>query len=253
MNLRTQKRFVIILVLGLLTTVRTVAAQPQTPLPGEPLKVWTASASAGLALTEGNADTSTVNAGYEIIYDPKQRNLVKSDGLYLRGRTDGDVTADRIILNGRDEYQLSTRVYAYGQARYLHDRFKEIDYLIAPTGGLGYRLIDVPETKLTVDGGLGGVWEKNPGFDVHASGAVTWGQKLLHQLSETTTLSETLTALYKMDDFDDALYTFDVTLAAAINSRTALKVQFLDVYKNKVTPPLEKTDIAVVVGVVFKN
>ena len=69
----------------------------------------------------------------------------------------------------------------------------------------------------------------------------------------TTTLTETLTALYKMDDFGDSLYTFDVTVAAAINSRTALKVQFLDVYKNKVLAGLEKTDIAVVVGVVFKN
>lgn len=250
MDLRTQKRTIILLGLALITARSTWA---QAPPPDAPPKIWTATASAGLALTNGNSDTSTVNAGYELVYDPQTRNVVKSDGLYLRSRTDGELIADRILLNGRDEFEINPRLYSFGQLRYLRDQFKEIDYLIAPTGGLGYRLIDLPGTKLSVDGGLGGVWEKNPGFEVDASGAVMAGQKLLHALSATTTLTETVSALYKMDDFEDALYTFDISLAAAINSRTALKVQFLDVYKNKVLAGLEKTDIAIVIGVVFKN
>jgi hypothetical protein len=40
-------------------------------------------AGAGLALTSGNTDTSTVNASYDITYDPQTRNVVKSDGLAI--------------------------------------------------------------------------------------------------------------------------------------------------------------------------
>ena len=70
-------------------------------------------------------------------------------------------------------------MYVFGQNQYLKDQFKEIDYLVAPTGGLGYKLFDTAATKLDVDGGVGVVWEKNPGFDVDSSGAIAAGEKLV--------------------------------------------------------------------------
>ena len=56
-----------------------------------------------------------------------------------------------------------------------------------------------------------------------------------------------------MDDFDDALYTFGIGLAASITAATQLKVEFLDTYKAR--PPLasvKKNDIAVLVSFVYK-
>ena len=136
-------------------------------------KIWTVEASAGLALTSGNTDTSSVNAAYNFVYDPLTKNVVKSDGLFIRGKTEGDLSANRLSFNVRDEYALAPRMYVFGQNQYFRDTFKSIDYLIAPTGGIGYKLFDTAQTKLSVDGGLGVVWEKNPGFDVDSSGAVT--------------------------------------------------------------------------------
>jgi hypothetical protein len=40
----------------------------------EPPKIWTVAAGAGLALTNGNKDTSTINASYDVTYDPQTRN-----------------------------------------------------------------------------------------------------------------------------------------------------------------------------------
>jgi hypothetical protein len=45
-------------------------------------------------MTSGNSDTVSTNAAYDITYDPQQRNIVKSDGLFLRARTEGDLTAN---------------------------------------------------------------------------------------------------------------------------------------------------------------
>jgi len=106
-----------------------------------PPKVWTLTASAGYALTSGNSDTSTVNAGYDITYDPQRKNLVKSDALYLRGRSAGALASDRVNINIRDQFRVTTRAYLFGQNTYLRDRFKNIEYLLAPTGGLGFRMI----------------------------------------------------------------------------------------------------------------
>ena len=40
------------------------------------------------------------------------------------------------------------------------------------------KVIDTEPTKFSVDGGIGGVWEKNPDLDVDASMALTASEKL---------------------------------------------------------------------------
>jgi putative salt-induced outer membrane protein YdiY len=225
----------------------------QAPAPGEPPKIWTVTASAGLALTSGNSETSSTNASYDIVYDPQRRNIIKSEGLFLRGKTEGELTANRIGVNIRDEYKLTQRLFVFGQNQYLNDEFKNIDYLLAPTVGLGFKVIDTAATKFGVDGGAGAVWEKNPGFDVKSSGAVSAGEKLVQTLTANTTLTQTFSGLWKMNDFEDLLFTFGVSLAASMSTRTQLKFEVLDTFKNKTPlPTIKQNDVAVLMAIVYK-
>lgn len=246
------RSFVFTSVFAALVPVSASLAFAQAPPP--PHKIWTTAASVGVAITGGNTETSTINAGYDFKYDPATRNVIKSDGLFLRGKTDGQLSTSRLGLNVRDEYQLFGRVFAFGQNQYLRDKFKQIEYLIAPTGGIGIRLVNTDATKLGVDGGLGGVWEKNTSQDVRSSGAVTLGEKLTHALSSTVSLTQSFSGLWKTNDFDDALYTFGAGIAASISARTQFKVEWIDTYKNR--PPaagVKKNDVSVLVALVFKN
>ncbi|MGE5359201.1 MAG: YdiY family protein [Bacteroidales bacterium] len=237
---------------ALLLVAGTSFAQAPPP-PAPPAKATTGNVSFGLALTSGNKDTSTFNASYEVVHDPKTRNIIKSSGLFLRGVSDGDLTAEQYALVGRDEYAFGKRTFVFGELRYLHDRFKEISYLIAPTGGIGYRFVETPATLLSASAGVGGVWEKNPNVDVHASGAVSADEKLSHKLSPTATITQAVTALWKTDDFADALYTFSAGIAVTIVTKAQLKAEFLDTYKNKPpNPDLKKNDLAIVMGIVYK-
>lgn len=223
------------------------------PEPGPEPNAWTVTAGAGLALTSGNTDTSTVNASYEIAYTPQTRHTVKSDGLMIRGKTEDELSADRLGLNVRHEYRLNERTYVFGQNRYLRDRFKNIDYLVAPAGGLGYGVVETPETKMTIDAGFGGVWEKNPGANVAASGSVTLGQTLAQTLTATASLTQSFSGLWKTTDFGDSLHVFSLGLSATMSTRTQLKVELLDTFKNK--PPnvtVQKNDVAVLVAIVYK-
>ena len=238
-------------ILALMGAVVPVAAQ--TTPPPEP-KIWTVTFGAGLAQASGNTDTFSFNASYDLTYDPQARNIVKSDALFLRSDTNGDLSADRFGFNFRDQYRITKRAYVFGQNQYLHDSFKDIDYLEALTGGIGYRLIDRPQTTLDADTGLGVVWEKNPGFDVKTSGAWTANEKLIHRLTAIVALTESVQALWKTKDFDDALYTIGVGIAVSTSTRTQLKFEVLDTYKNK--PPsatVKKNDVATLISFVFKT
>lgn len=237
--------------LTLLFALASPAQAQQTPPP--PHQVWTVAASAGLALTNGNTDTSTINAAYDLTYDPLTKNIVKSDALYLRGKNNDQLAADRLNWNIRDQYRINGRTYLFGQNQYLRDTFKQIDYLIAPTAGVGYKVLDTPESKLDVDAGLGVVWEKNPLLAVNRSGAVTFGEKFQQKLSPTATFTQSFAGLWKTKDFGDSLYTIGVGIAVTMSTRTQLKFEVLDVYKNK--PPLAtlgKNDVATLLAIVYK-
>jgi putative salt-induced outer membrane protein YdiY len=225
-----------------------LAQDPPPPPPG-----WTGSASAGLALTQGNSDTSTVNAAYELKRDTGGRFGLKSTGLLVWGKSEGELTNDRLALDGRLERKLNPRTALFGNVQYLRDSFKAIDYLVSPTVGLSRLLVKNDRTELGVDGGVGVVWEQNPDLELQTDGAVTAGQQFAHKLTATTELKQKLAALWKMDDFGDALYTFSAGIAASITAGTQLKVEFLDTYKTE--PPfadVEKNDIAVLVSFVYK-
>ena len=95
------------------------------------------SAGAGLALTSGNSDTSTVNAAYELKRDTGGNIVFNSNGLLVYGKSQGELTNDRLTLDWLAlERKLSTRTSLFGQTQYLRDSFKAIDYLVSPTVGL---------------------------------------------------------------------------------------------------------------------
>jgi putative salt-induced outer membrane protein YdiY len=227
------------------------AQQPTDPAPPPP--GWTGSASAGYAMTAGNNDTSTINAAYDLKRETGSPYVFKSTALVLYGKTEDVETSDRLSIDGRLERKLNARTSLFGQTQYLQDQFKQIDYLVSPTVGINRILAKNDRTELNVDAGVGAVWEKNPGLELQTDGAVTAGQKFTHKLTTTTELTEKVAALWKMDDFGDALYVFGVGLAASVTAGTQIKIEFLDTYKAQ--PPSEdvqKNDIATLVSFVYK-
>ena len=98
------------------------------------------------------------------------------------------------------------------------------------------------------------MWDKNPYNYIRSSFAVTLGQKLSHVVSSTTMLTQSVSGLWKTEDFADAYYQFGAALSIGINSRVQLKIEVLDTYSNKPTGNrVEKNDVSTVFAVVFKH
>ena len=240
-------------VFALLLMAAPAAAQDAQPQPPPPPPGWIGSASAGLALTQGNSDTSNVNLAYEVKRETASPWVFKSTGLFLRGESEGELITNRLAFNAREEWKWSERTSLFGQLQYMRDTFKEIDYLWSPNVGVNRYLIKGERTELNVDAGVGMVWEKNPGFELDTAGAVTAGQALQHKLTATTTFTQKVAALWKMEDFEDALYAFTLGLAANVTDAIQMKAELLDTYKNK--PPsatVVKNDVAFVLSFVYK-
>lgn len=224
------------------------AAAPPPPPPG-----WTGSLGAGMALTSGNTDTSTVNVGYDVLRDHGTDIVFKSAGLYLRGSNNGESNVDRANADGRVEYRLSPRLAAFGMTTYARDRFKAIDYLVAPTGGLSYKVVATPRTDWAVDGSVGMVFEKNTGFDLQSDGAIIAGEKLTHKFNDTTRFLHAASALWKMGNLDDAFYTIQAGIVTSVATHFDLKAEFLESYKNRPSNPLlKKSDQSIVLSVAYK-
>jgi putative salt-induced outer membrane protein YdiY len=237
-----------ILVAGDLMLASAAIAQ-QPPIPTDP-GTWIGTAGAGLALTNGNSDTVNLNFAFDVTRDPKTRNVLKWNGLYLRGEQNDAVVANRLSLGFRDQYTLTQRAYGFGQIDYLRDTFKLIDYLVAPTAGLGYKLVDTTVTKFSTDAGVGVVWEKNPNLDVRTSMALIAGEKLEHALTATSTLKHTATGLWKANELADGLYTLSVGLGTRISEQFQLSLDVLDTFKNRPpTPATKKNDVALVTAI----
>lgn len=241
-------------VLLLAGTARAQEPLCPCPPPSPPPPAWKGSLGGGLSLTGGNSETNSYNLDFALKHDPKQKSIFKIDGSYLRTDTDGEATVDRTGLGARYEYALKGggRLFAFGEIRYLRDVLKDVDYLITPTLGIGYRLVDHDDLKLGVDGGVGLAFEKLAGIDATTSGAVNAGESLVWKLSGSASIVHTARGLWKMDDFGDAYYHLEVGILASLTSRFDLKLSFADDYKSKPPADKKKNDTAVLATIVFK-
>lgn len=244
--------FTIASVAAMLTVMTASRATAQQPAPSG-MKALTGSAGAGLSLTEGNSDTLNLSATIDSVYDPKTQNVMKWTALFLRGKQNGVLTVNRVSAAFRDERTVNGRTFLFGQIETLHDTFKSIDYLYAPVAGVGYKALDSKRTQLAVDAGVGGVVEKDTGAASRGSGAITLSEKLIHQLTETTTLKQSVASLLKMNDFGDGLFTFQFGVAAKISARLQLSIDLLDTLKNRpLDPTTKRNDVALVTSIIAK-
>jgi putative salt-induced outer membrane protein len=215
--------------------------------------IYTGSFGGGIALTGGNTDTKTFNLTFDLVRDPKTKNVFKTKAAYLRGSQTDVLNLDRSTINVRDEYTISGRTFAFGQVDYLRDKFKEIIFLWAPVAGVGYKLVNTDSTKFELRGGGGGIFERNPGKTTSKSASLMAGESFQQKVSSTSMITEGVSAIWKTQDFADSLTNFNVGLATSVARKLEVKVEFLDSYKNR--PPsalVKKNDTAFVTTFVVK-
>jgi len=174
------KRFLALLVC--LAAAAPALAQTPCPCPDKkeppPPPAFTGGVGFGLGINSGNTDTTNFSFTLGLKYDPKTKNVVKLDGYYLYGQSDGVTTTQKSNFVLRDEYSFTDRFFAFGEVGYLYDRFKGITYLITPTVGAGYKVVKTKAVTLDLFGGVGVAFVKDAGRDATTSGSFSAGESL---------------------------------------------------------------------------
>jgi putative salt-induced outer membrane protein len=230
-------------------------AQDTCPCPPEPEPepLCRTNVGYGFAYTTGNTDTQNLNLTFDVIHDPKTRNVFRADGLWIRNKTDGELSADRGAFTARDEYTFSGRTFAFVELGYQQDAFKELDSLWTPLVGLGHHIVDSETVRLTVDGSVGGAFEKLFEQDSTSDGTFKIGQSLRWQISDSARLTQSAWGLWKFADTSDSYYHFMVALSSSVTSWMEIQLSLVDDYKNKpASPELEKNDLALLANLVLK-
>jgi putative salt-induced outer membrane protein len=228
-------------------------AQDTCPCPEEPEPGWRARVGFGFAYTTGNTDTQNLNLSFNVIHDPKTRNVFKALGLWIRNETDDELSADRSAFTIRDEYTFSGRTFAFVELGFQQDAFKELDSLWTPGVGIGHRLVDTNTVRLTVDGSVGGAFEKLFEQDRTSDGTFKVGESLDWQISESAQLTQSAWGLWKFANASDSYYHFDVSLSSSVTDWIEIKLSLVDDYKNKpASADLKKNDLALLANLVLK-
>jgi putative salt-induced outer membrane protein len=228
-------------------------AQPSATPPAPPPPPWTGSIGLGFSMNRGNTSTTDFNVTFDATSDPKKKDVFRFKALYLRDTSQGELSADRMLVDARYERTLSDRVYGYAAVGFLKDQFKSIDYLWAPAGGIGYKLIATDTTTFNADAGLGAKIEKDTNADTRTDFAVTMADKFEHKLSKDSTITQGFTALWKASDFGDAVYTFTAGATAVLTKKIQVKVELLDAYVTRPpTAEIKSNDVALITSFVYK-
>jgi putative salt-induced outer membrane protein YdiY len=243
-----KKKLQLALPLAALLAASLSATAADEPKPG-----WHGSFAAGLSMTSGNSDANSYNLGFDLKYDPKTKNVFKAGGLYLRSDANDVTTADKLSGFVRDEYSFTDRFFVYGEVVYLSDAISQVDYIVSPNAGAGYKFVKTDAVTLEASAGFGGAFEKYEGKDATSSGAYRAGEAFSWKISPTVAFTQKASGLWKSNDTGDAYYHFDVGLTSSISKILELKLAYLLDHKTRpAVATLEKTDTAFIAAVVAK-
>jgi putative salt-induced outer membrane protein len=242
-------------------TVLPLAARADEPPPPQPQGVWVGKGQLGFLASQGNTQSDSANAAIDmsLLLDPWEHKL-HLDGLY--GKSAGVVAAERWLAGWQSNYNFATDLYAYGALRYQHDMFSGFQYQASETAGIGYKLIDAADTKLSVQAGVGyrelrpeDLIKDNTGAVVERvllptdnSAVFTVGLDYTQAFTSTTSLSDKL--LVEAGS-GDTLITDTLALTVKMSTRLALSLGYSLQDNTKPPDGLKKIDSVETANLVF--
>lgn len=133
-----------------------LALLPVTALAADPTPegVWSGKGQLGYVGTQGNTDSTAVNAAIDMaLVDAPWKHALHFGGLY--GKNTGVTSSERWDAGWQSNYDVNKSAFVFGALRYAHDMFSGFQYQRSVTLGVGDKIFDTDATKLSVQIGAG--------------------------------------------------------------------------------------------------
>jgi putative salt-induced outer membrane protein len=223
-----------------------------------PATNWQTTATVGLTLARGNADTTLFS--FSVASEKKWTNddlKLGADLLYGTTRNPGQSTSTETADTDHGDTQwnhsFSDRFYGYLSGDALHDGISDIQYRLTLGPGAGYYFIKNKKLDLSGEGGPSFIAEKLDGSR-STYFVLRLAQKLHYQISDRSKLWESIEFLPQVDNFNNYIFNAELGVEAALNkgNKLALRTVLDDTYNNVPAPHHLKNDLKLIAGITYK-
>ncbi len=193
----------------------------------------------------GNTESNSLALGLELVYEIGKWEHRGKINAHSASQNE-EQSAESYSLNLNSHYEFSERTYAFGDARYLNDRFSSYDYQATIAFGVGRAFIDNGTTFLKAESGLGyRISDPEGAENEDAVAIVLMSATLDHQISETTKFESD----YRVETGEDNTFIqAELGLKVAILDALALRLAYLVKHNTEVPAGTEKTDTLTTIG-----
>ena len=113
---------------------------------------WKGEGQIGASQSSGNTKSAGLSAGVALARQGIDwTHKLRAQADYQR--TNGRTSVERYVAELEPQYRINERTFAYGLARWEHDRILGYDTRWNLSGGFGYKLLDNKKTTLSLKGG----------------------------------------------------------------------------------------------------
>ena len=206
-------------------------------------KKWADEAELSFVSTGGNTELISLSGKNLLKYTFTEKLLGTWRVGALYGEDDNVKTAERYFTDLRLNYSFSDRIYLFGIAGWLQDKFTGIEsrYYIGP--GAGYAFFTGPKHFLNAEAGLNFVSEDyiNDTEEDFLEGRLYGLYEYL--FSKKNKFSQSLEFLHDFDDSDNYRINSETAFITALSDYLSLKTSYEIKHDNKPVPAtLKETD-----------
>ena len=263
MDLRMTNRFdarpSLLALLGVALLAAAPAARAEDKTDGQ----WRGNGAAAFSLTSGNTSTRALLLSADATRATTADKITLGiNANYGRSRNGGvtETTSNKWAAGGQYDFNLSPRLYAFGKLGLEGDKLADLDLRSTLAAGLGYKLINTPETTFDLLAGV--AYSTDKYGDPQTIGgktdnrfsrtSVMLGEASTHQLSSTVSFKQRLELYPGLSGDKAKLAKFTAGLGVAMSSTMQLTVGLTDNYNSKPPVGQKKNDVGVFTGINVK-
>lgn len=215
---------------------------------------WRGFFDTGLALTAGNADTSSfTNAAGATRATKRDTIKLYFTSVFAKadlGLQDGSVaTANAIRGGSRYELNVSDKMFTFGFVDLEFDEFQDLDLRNVLGGGLGYHLIKNDRMTFDLFGGASYNQEFFQNDITRRSAEIVSGQEFAFRLNDRTSLTERVAFYPNMSNTGEYRLQFDTSLTTDIFKWLGWNLTVSDRFLSNPVPGRQQNDVLLTTGV----
>ena len=224
------------------TTAQAVPKAPAVPAKPAGPKRWSGEVLLGTDLAYGAKDRELYAGRLKLNYVrlPLRNNL---DYLFTYGRTDSELSANRMDGTMKTDYDLNPRVYLYSLVAAGYDEIRKIDWRYEVGPGSGYQLVKRTNFVFRVEGGF---QYQVQNFEGNRQDEIFYhrlAEELKWNIGTLFTFDEKAEYMPELTDFSEYRFRVEANLRYWLRSNLSLNFTVINLYDTMSAPGVGQNDL----------